>query len=177
MDISQYFRETTNLLSPSCLPTNRCYSRSNTAWFEQFWSKKRRHQTLLYSGFSGKIGKVEYLRRYFNRITIPYKCGTWLIRFACLIKLYQITMRKKIRYFVSGYLNVHISQMFQFQPGWVILTGPTFCNEETKCYIYSAVKKTVILVSSFRLHQSSFLMFKHEWCIVRVTKIGRVLYE
>ena len=65
--------------------------------------------------------------------------------------------------------------MFQFQPGWVILTGPTFCNEETKCYIYSAVKKTVILVISFRFYQPFCVMFKHKWCIARA--IGRVLYE
>ena len=45
----------------------------NVVW--GFLAKKRHNQTLLYSGFSGKI---EYLRRYFNRITILYKCGTWL---------------------------------------------------------------------------------------------------
>ena len=45
------------------------------------FGQKLRHLTLLYRGFSGKIGKIEYLRRYFNRITISYKCGTWLIRF------------------------------------------------------------------------------------------------
>ena len=38
----------------------------NVAW--AFLAKKLRHQTLLYSGFSGKIGKMEYLRRYFNRL-------------------------------------------------------------------------------------------------------------
>ena len=51
----------------------------NVVW--AFLAKKRRHQTLLYSGFSGKIRKVECLRRYSNRITTSYKCGTWLIRF------------------------------------------------------------------------------------------------
>ena len=51
----------------------------NVVW--AFLAKKRRHQTLLCSGFSGKIGKIKYLRRYLNRITILYKCGTWLIRF------------------------------------------------------------------------------------------------
>ena len=35
----QYFRETLNLLSPSCLPTNRCYSPSNTTWFGHLWTK------------------------------------------------------------------------------------------------------------------------------------------
>ena len=79
VDNFQYFRETSNLLSPSCLLANRCYIqpfKQNVVW--AFLAKKRRHQTLLYSGFSGKI---EYLRRYFNRITILYKCGTWVIRF------------------------------------------------------------------------------------------------
>ena len=63
----------------------------NVVW--AFLAKKWRHQTLLYSGFSGKIGKMEYLRCYFNRLTTSYKCGTWLIRFVS--SLYQITMRKK----------------------------------------------------------------------------------
>ena len=51
----------------------------NVVW--AFLAKKWRHQTLLYSGFSGKIGKMEYLRRYFNRLTTSYKCATWLNRF------------------------------------------------------------------------------------------------
>ena len=75
----------------------------NVVW--AFLAKKWCHQTLLYSRFSGKIGKMEYLRRYFNRLMTSYKCGTWLIRF-CLIKLYQITMGKKFRFFVSDYLKV-----------------------------------------------------------------------
>ena len=32
----QYFRETSNLLLPSCRPANRCYSPSNTTWFGHF---------------------------------------------------------------------------------------------------------------------------------------------
>ena len=81
VDIFQYFRETPNLLSLSYLPANRCYSPSKTTWFGHFWPKKRRYQTLLHIGFSGKIGKIRYLRRCFNRMTISYKCGTWLILF------------------------------------------------------------------------------------------------
>ena len=98
MDIFQYFRETSNLLLPSCRPSNRCYSPSNTTWFGHFLAKKWRHQTPLYSGFSGKIGKMEYLRRYFNRLTTSYKCGT-MAHSICLIKLYQITIRKNSDFF------------------------------------------------------------------------------
>ena len=36
VDIFQYFRETSNLFLPSCLPANRCYSPSNTTWFGHF---------------------------------------------------------------------------------------------------------------------------------------------
>ena len=61
VDNFQYFRETSNLLLPSSLPANRCYSPSNTTWFGHFLAKKRRHQTRLYSGFSRKI---EYLKSY-----------------------------------------------------------------------------------------------------------------
>ena len=35
-------------------------------------AKKRHHQSLLYSTFSRKI---EYLRRYFSRMTLSHKCG------------------------------------------------------------------------------------------------------
>ena len=62
----------------------------NMVW--AFLAKKRRHQTLLYSCFSGKIEYLRYLRRYFNRITMSYKCKTFFS--ICLIKLYQTTMRK-----------------------------------------------------------------------------------
>ena len=75
----------------------------NVVW--AFLAKKWRHQTLLNSDFSGKIGKMEYLRRYFNRLTTSYKCGTCMAHSICLIKLYQITMRKKFRFFVSDYLK------------------------------------------------------------------------
>ena len=79
--ISQYFRERSNLtfiFLSSCKQMLQPF-KHNVVWI--FLAKNRRHQTLLYSGFSGKIGKVEYLRRHFNRMTISYKCGTWLIRF------------------------------------------------------------------------------------------------
>ena len=66
MDIFQYFRETSNVHLPSCRPSNRCYSPSNTTWFGHFWPKNGATQTLLYSGFSGKIGKMEYLGRYWS---------------------------------------------------------------------------------------------------------------
>ena len=35
----QYFRETLNLLSPSCPPANRCYSPSNATWFGHLWPR------------------------------------------------------------------------------------------------------------------------------------------
>ena len=78
--------EPTFILLPSCKQMLQPF-KHNVVW--AFLAKKLRHQTLLYSGFSGKIGKMEYLKRYFNRLTTSYKCGTWLI------KLYQMTMRKK----------------------------------------------------------------------------------
>ena len=39
---------------------------------------------------------------------------------------------------------------------------------------YTVLLKTVILVSSFRFYQPFCIMFKHEWCIVRVTKNRRI---
>ena len=50
----------------------------NVVW--AFLAKKWRHQTFLHSGFSGKIGKMECLRQYFNGLTTSYNCRTWLIR-------------------------------------------------------------------------------------------------
>ena len=65
-----------------------------------FLAKKRRHQTFLYSSFSGKTGKIESLRRYFNIVQMRKMAHS-----ICLIKLYQITMRKKNRLFISGHLK------------------------------------------------------------------------
>ena len=39
VDIFQYFKETANLLLPSCRPVSRCYSPSNTTSFGHFWPK------------------------------------------------------------------------------------------------------------------------------------------
>ena len=60
--------------------------------------------------------------------------------------------------------------MSEFQPGWVILIGPTFCNYERKSYIDNAVKKNCYFGEFFQIYQPFCLMFKHELCIVRVTK-------
>ena len=70
--------EPTFTLLPSCKQMLQLF-KHNVVW--AFLAKKWRHQTLLYSGVSGKIGKMEHLRRYFNRLTTSYKCETWLIRF------------------------------------------------------------------------------------------------
>ena len=77
----------------------------NVVW--AFLAKKWRHRTILYSGFSEKKGKMEYLRRYFNRITTSYKCGT------CSFDLSHKTLsnndEKKCRFFASDYLNETMS--------------------------------------------------------------------
>ena len=74
----------------------------NVVW--AFLAKKWLHQTLLYSGFSGKIGKTEYLRRYFNRLTASYKnAGHGL--FDLSHKTLSNNDGKKVRFFVSDYLK------------------------------------------------------------------------
>ena len=50
--------------------------------------------------FSGKIGKMEYLRRYFNRLTTSYKCGTCMVHSAL-----SNNDEKRFRFFVSDHLN------------------------------------------------------------------------
>ena len=72
--------------------------------FWAFLAKTGRHQTLLYSGFSGKI---EYLRHFealfqWDNDIVQMQDMAHSIR---LMKLYQITMRKKIQFFVSDHLN------------------------------------------------------------------------
>ena len=57
---------------------NKCYSPLNTTWFGQFWPKPGAIKLSCTAVFLGN----RILRRYFNRITISYECGKWLIRFA-----------------------------------------------------------------------------------------------
>ena len=78
MDNFLYFRETSNLNSPSCLLQTDVTAPLNTTWFGQFWPKPG---AIKLSCTAVSLGN-RILRRYFNRITISYKCGKWLIRFA-----------------------------------------------------------------------------------------------
>ena len=105
MDIFQYFRETSNLLLPSCRPANRCYSPSNTTWFGYFWPKMAPSDPLVQRILwkNTKNGIFEALFQQVNDIVQMRDMAHSI----CLIKLYQMTMRKKFRFFVSDdYLNV-----------------------------------------------------------------------
>ena len=54
--------------------------------------------------FLWKNRKMEYFRRYFNRLTTSYKYGTWLV-FDLSHKTLTNNDEKKFRFFVSDYLK------------------------------------------------------------------------
>ena len=108
MDISQYFRETLNLLSPSCLSVNKYYSPSNTAWFGHLWPKNgaiklsctavslENRNNRIFEALFAQDSDIVQMRDMAHSI--------------CLIKLYQITMRKKFDFlFLTALMVIKLS--------------------------------------------------------------------
>ena len=104
MDNFQYFRET------SCLPANRCYSASNNNVLGQ----KTASSNSPVQRFLWKNRIFEALLQWDNGIVQMRNMAHSI----CLINLYQTTMRKKFRFFVSDYqtwkveplLNIFMSE-------------------------------------------------------------------
>ena len=104
----------------------------NMVW--EFLAKNLCHKTPLYSGFSGKI---KYLRHYFSRTMILYKCGRDMTHSICLMILYQTTIRKK---------SIFVSELFK----------PVFvCG--SSWYLYINISPHICLFNVMYLDRKQFV--------------------